>query len=181
VIQDFVNTFEVEDSRDELGSPDELGAWLADRRLLGVDRSESVTAADMSAAIELREALRRLLIANNGGHGSASDFAVLDGVALRAGLRPRFGLAPAGVALEPAAGGVTAALGRLVALVAGAMNEGSWGRLKACAEDTCQWVFYDRTKNRSGHWCQMRVCGNRSKARQFRQRRRRAGLDRISG
>jgi predicted RNA-binding Zn ribbon-like protein len=37
------------------------------------------------------------------------------------------------------------------------------------------WAFYDRSKNRSGHWCSMRVCGNRAKARQFRERRRAEG------
>jgi predicted RNA-binding Zn ribbon-like protein len=57
-------------------------------------------------------------------------------------------------------------------MIAEAMAEGSWGRLKACSDHGCQWAFFDRSKNRSGHWCSMRVCGNRAKARQFRERRR---------
>jgi predicted RNA-binding Zn ribbon-like protein len=143
---------------------------------LTTSQAESATAADLAEALELREALRRLLIANNGGPRSAADVDVLDRMALRAGLRLRFGSAPMRVMLEPAAAGVAGALGRLVAVAAEAVNDGSWSRLKACAEHTCQWAFYDRTKNHSGHWCQMMVCGNRSKARQFRQRRRRAGV-----
>jgi predicted RNA-binding Zn ribbon-like protein len=52
------------------------------------------------------------------------------------------------------------------------MTEGSWQRLKACGLDTCQWGFFDNSKNQSGHWCAMQVCGNKAKARAFRERRR---------
>ena len=51
-----------------------------------------------------------------------------------------------------------------------AMAEGSWARLKACPADNCLWAFYDETKNRSGTWCSMSVCGNRTKARAYRRR-----------
>ncbi|MCB1447757.1 MAG: CGNR zinc finger domain-containing protein [Rhizobiaceae bacterium] len=37
------------------------------------------------------------------------------------------------------------------------------GRLKICPE--CEWLFIDRSKNRSRNWCDMAVCGNRTKAR----------------
>jgi len=49
--------------------------------------------------------------------------------------------------------------------------EGTWPRLKACANDTCQWAFYDISKNRSGRWCTMDACGNLMKARAYRRRR----------
>ncbi len=41
-----------------------------------------------------------------------------------------------------------------------------------CSSDTCQWAFYDRSKNRSGRWCSMQVCGNRTKTRAYRARQR---------
>jgi predicted RNA-binding Zn ribbon-like protein len=66
---------------------------------------------------------------------------------------------------------VTGALGRLLAIVSGAIADGSWERLKACREHSCEWAFYDHTKNRSGAWCTMDVCGNRAKARAYRERR----------
>jgi predicted RNA-binding Zn ribbon-like protein len=45
--------------------------------------------------------------------------------------------------------------------------------MKACAlHDSCEWAFYDWSKNRSGTWCDMAVCGNRAKARAYRERRR---------
>jgi predicted RNA-binding Zn ribbon-like protein len=72
--------------------------------------------------------------------------------------------------LEPDAGGVDGALGRLLAIVHVSIADGTWSRLKACREDSCEWAFYDHTKNRSGAWCDMGVCGNRAKARAFRER-----------
>jgi predicted RNA-binding Zn ribbon-like protein len=45
--------------------------------------------------------------------------------------------------------------------------------MKACREHTCEWAFYDHTKNHSGTWCTMQVCGNRTKARSYRKRRAR--------
>lgn len=43
-------------------------------------------------------------------------------------------------------------------------------RVKECAADNCNWLFYDASRNRSRRWCDMRDCGNRAKARRFRRR-----------
>ena len=171
LVQDFVNTRELDPERDEIDTPEALGEWLEQRGLLDGGR---VSRADHERSLELREALRRLLLANNGGAPDAADLALLGRLAATSGLGPRF-LAGARVALEPAASGVAGALGRLVAAVAEAMSEGTWSRLKVCADQGCLWAFYDRSRNRSGHWCSMEVCGNRAKARMFRRRRRSAG------
>ena len=45
-------------------------------------------------------------------------------------------------------------------------------RVKECANDSCRWLFLDRSKNRSRRWCLMRDCGNQAKARRFRARMR---------
>jgi len=167
-VQDFVNTRELDPEREALPTPEALAVWLDGRGLL---RQARVSPADHRRAVELREALRRLLLANNGAAPDPADLDLLDRVAVDGGLRPRF--LPGGrVALEPAAAGVPGALGRLVAAVSEAMNTGTWPRLKVCADRGCLWAFYDRSRNRSGHWCSMEVCGNRAKARQFRKRRR---------
>ena len=42
--------------------------------------------------------------------------------------------------------------------------------LKACREETCGWVFYDGSRNRSSSWCSMQVCGGRAKASSYRRR-----------
>jgi predicted RNA-binding Zn ribbon-like protein len=171
LVQDFVNTLEVDERRDLVDTPAALAAWLTERDLL----SEG-TAGDAghALAIELREALRRLLLANNGSPLEAADLAVLNRAAAESGLRPRF-VPDGGMRLEPDRPGVPGALGWLLAAVSESMAEGTWPRLKVCADDACLWAFYDQSKNRSGHWCTMQECGNRAKARSFRERRRAEG------
>jgi predicted RNA-binding Zn ribbon-like protein len=44
-------------------------------------------------------------------------------------------------------------------------------RVHACGADTCRWLFLDTSKNHTRRWCNMRVCGNRMKARRFQARR----------
>lgn len=43
-------------------------------------------------------------------------------------------------------------------------------RIKTCAAPDCGWKFMDQSKNRSRRWCDMAVCGNLAKARQYRAR-----------
>jgi predicted RNA-binding Zn ribbon-like protein len=76
--------------------------------------------------------------------------------------------------LVPVRGGVDGALGLLLAIVERAQTDGTWDRFKGCPDDTCGWAFYDWSKNRSATWCSMEVCGNRAKARAYRERRREA-------
>ena len=47
--------------------------------------------------------------------------------------------------------------------------------VKACPADDCRWAFYDRSRNRSGTWCDMSDCGNRAKARAYRKRHQAEG------
>ncbi len=168
LVQDFVNTLDVEEAKDAIREPAELAAWFVSRGLM---QSVETTVAEHTQALELRECLRRLMGANNGGQLANRDLKLLNEIARASGVRPVF-VGGSQVRLEPTGSGALGALGRLVAAVSQAMTDGSWHRLKACAQQTCRWAFYDRSKNRSGHWCSMAVCGNRSKAREFRRRRR---------
>lgn len=43
-------------------------------------------------------------------------------------------------------------------------------RVRACGADTCRWLFLDTSKNHTRRWCDMKVCGNRMKARRFQAR-----------
>jgi len=169
LIQRFVNSVDLEDDEDELTNPEALRRWLAERELIG--GSERVSAADLRRAIDVREGLRALLLENSGLPADPERIARLDDAVARAGVRVRFrpGAEPA---LEPEARGVDGAIGRMMAIVAGAVEGGEWERLKACHRDPCFWAFYDRSKNRSGRWCRMEACGNIEKARAFRERRR---------
>jgi predicted RNA-binding Zn ribbon-like protein len=64
------------------------------------------------------------------------------------------------------------ALGSLLAILARAIVDGSWLRLKVCPGRHCGWVFYDQSRNNSGRWCSMSVCGGREKARAHYHRQR---------
>lgn len=39
--------------------------------------------------------------------------------------------------------------------------------IRECGEKHCRWLFLDRSRNHSRRWCDMRLCGNRSKAQRF--------------
>ena len=170
LIGDFVNTRHIdfgEVVEEQLDTPEHLTAWLSDRDLLGA--GEHAGPADVRRADELREALRELLRANNGvdtDTGAAS--AALDRAAERGRVALRFGAG--GVELVAGAPGAAGALGRIAIAVQQSMADGTWGRLKACRADDCQWAFEDATRNQSKAWCSMRSCGNREKARTFRRR-----------
>jgi predicted RNA-binding Zn ribbon-like protein len=43
--------------------------------------------------------------------------------------------------------------------------------VRTCAVGTCRWLFIDTSKNHSRRWCNMKVCGNRMKARRFQAKR----------
>jgi predicted RNA-binding Zn ribbon-like protein len=174
LVRGFVNTLDREEGRETLTDPDALRGWLTEAGL--ADTALSVRPADLRRAIAVREALRAVLLAHNGAavvdDGSAATVdaaATLDAAAKRAHVRLHFDAA-CGPWLEPDAGGVDGALGRLLAIAHAAMAEGTWSRLKACREDSCEWAFYDATRNHSRTWCNMQVCGNRAKARAYRHR-----------
>jgi predicted RNA-binding Zn ribbon-like protein len=166
-IQAFVNTIDLEGGVDEVDNPTALRAWLAANDLPGADAD--VTRDDLSRALAVREALREIL-AGNAGHG-IDPLAIATLNAVGAATPLTVGFAPNGrAALAPQGGGVDAALGRLLADVVASDLLGSWARLKVCRNEACRWAFYDGSKNRSGAWCTMAVCGNRMKGRRHRRR-----------
>jgi predicted RNA-binding Zn ribbon-like protein len=46
-------------------------------------------------------------------------------------------------------------------------------RVRECAGEGCAWLFLDRSRSQTRRWCDMTVCGNRSKVRRHRARRSR--------
>lgn len=132
---------------------DWLRDWLAER---GIPRSQE------RRARRLREALRALVLANNGVPLEPGALDLVNAAARKATLR-----VGADASLTVEAGDDP--LDRVVAIALGAMLDGSWARLKACRN--CCWSFYDYSPNRSATWCSMQICGNRKKTRAYRRRR----------
>jgi len=50
------------------------------------------------------------------------------------------------------------------------LSSNTMEQLRACGAETCRWLFLDTSKNHTRRWCNMKVCGNRAKARRFQQR-----------
>lgn len=172
LVQRFINTYNIERPHiglpvDEFVSPTALRRWLAAQGLLpGTAR---VRQSDLRRARDVREALRGFALAHNNMPASASAAAALNRLARDAHLVIRF-RRDGTMRLEPETTGVMGALGRLLAAALTAQMDGTWERLKACRR--CHWAFYDHSKNRSGTWCVMSICGNRVKAQTYRTHHR---------
>ncbi len=163
----FVNTIDLDNGDEELTSPAALAKRLREIGL--TDRNLKLGQPDLDRAIEFREALRQALVANSGRAMSSSAVECLNEQLEEATLTLRF--EPDGsAALEPTCEGMDAVLSRMAKIVQVAMLDGTWPRLKACAADDCWWAFYDLSRNHSGTWCSMRMCGNRAKVRAYRER-----------
>jgi predicted RNA-binding Zn ribbon-like protein len=169
-LQQFVNTLDQEPGIELFEEPADVERWLVHHELVapGVE----VGPPEFRRAMALREAFRAVMLANNGVAVDQSAIDVLDAAAREAELTVRWDAAGR-AELVPARSGLEGAFGALLAIAYRSQAEGTWDRLKACPDDQCGWVFYDRSRNRSSTWCSMAVCGNRAKARAFRERARR--------
>jgi predicted RNA-binding Zn ribbon-like protein len=169
LVQGFVNTLDIERECDDLHSPGALKAWMVRHGLL--DSAVSINEDDFKEWITFREALQALLGKNNGGKLGRDVIRYLNRLA--EGLNLKIGFGPDGGALlRPAVTqGVAGAMGQMLLILFNSVSDGSWWRLKSCSESNCLWAFYDSSRNLSGRWCSMSVCGSREKARAYRKRK----------
>lgn len=166
-VRQFVNTIDFEDGRDELASPARLADWLACHSL---PTGGSLSDLDLLGMRAFRECLRDLCYANNGQGAAKEAWQALAVFARRATigltvdpLAGRLGLAPRGAGLETP-------ISAIFGIIYDAIAAGQWARLKACRKESCRFAFFDSSKNSSGAWCSMAVCGNRVKAQRRRAR-----------
>ncbi len=170
LVIDFVNTLDLETGEDRADTPAHLARWL-DEQGLRAGGEPQLGRRELEQAIELRESLRDVLVTHNDRDPGTDDAARhLEEVAEHGRLSVRFG--PDGaIDIAPRAEGYPGVLAQLLVPVTHAAMDGTWGRVKACVADDCRWAFYDSSRNRSGRWCDMAVCGNREKVRTYRSRR----------
>jgi predicted RNA-binding Zn ribbon-like protein len=169
LLQRFINSYNHDFPRDwdRIGTPERARAWLRQKRL--VAPGDPITDADVARLRELREAIRALVIANQGGRPAAAATDVVREASRVAQLS--VAIDDAGrTALEPARGGVDGAVATLLGILHEAQLSGEWCRMKGCRQ--CEYAFFDRSKNRSAAWCAMSICGNRTKNRAYYRRRR---------
>lgn len=167
LVQAFVNSADLEEGTDQLGDAISAERWLRDH---WSGPLPSFHDTDRARLVETREALRDVLSMHSGHDNDARASARLRDLLAGVVLRPV--VDADGARLEPAGDGVDGFLGAVSARIAEATVAGTWERLKVCRDDVCRWAFYDHSKNARGTWCSMRVCGNRAKARAYRERQK---------
>ncbi|MEV4878679.1 CGNR zinc finger domain-containing protein [Streptomyces cyaneofuscatus] len=168
LIQAFANTVDVETGTDEIETASTFDSWLRERGLL---RGPRIDAADHALGLRLRAGIREAL----GAHvGDEPDTAVQQAASEALRELPVVvtadGHAPGTLVPAPQLSASRKALAALAVAWSELTVTGDAVRLKRCSEHACAWVFWDTSKNRSGRWCSMRVCGNRAKARRYAAR-----------
>ncbi len=165
LVRRFCNSFVRENGADRFATAEGFDRWL---------RSEGRPAtkpsvADLARIVAFREALHAITVANSHHESTIVGWAQLaDPIAdVTFSVRARRD----GLDLVAKSRSATAAfLGELALICRRAQNDGTLRRLKSCVN--CEWTIYDSSKNQSGRWCSMNVCGGRHNARAYRQRRR---------
>jgi CGNR zinc finger/Putative stress-induced transcription regulator len=173
LVQDFANTRDRrtfvprghphrDGTKDDLATPPAVRDWLAERDLLPNDAD--ITDRDHGRLIRLRTALREALNGNRypGNDAQPHPFTMSLRVELDPDHGPRLGTSEHGVDYV---------IGQLCAAALRISLTGEWQRLRACAADDCQWIFYDQSRPGRGRYCSPYSCGNRVKTRAYRQRK----------
>jgi predicted RNA-binding Zn ribbon-like protein len=178
-LYDFANTLDLRHfvhhgvqhrQAEELGTPSALGAWMKERGLFEPSGVPSQKTFD--SALRLRNAIRGYLKCDPEQRRRKT--AIIE--ALNKAMEP-FSLRVAGsgkggMKLLPAEANAPAGLSAIVAELYDGASNGTLDRLKMCAADECQRVFFDRSKPGSRRWCQTELCGNREKTRNYRERQK---------
>lgn len=148
---------------ERLRSAADLGAWLTAR--LGPLVGEP-SGADLAAALRLRAAISGIALAlAAGAQPEPTDIDVVNEAALVPPPAPHLdgGTTQAGRA-DALAALSTVARDAVVTFGAGR------ARIRRCAGEDCELVFFDTSRPGARRWCSMRRCGNRSKVRAHRSR-----------
>jgi len=188
---DFANTISrrpvPEDQTERLTHYGRLVSWGIEAGFVAASEAERLrveaalrpraAAAALRRAVAVREAIFTLFSAVAGGQHAPADALDALNAALPEALatlrvdskRDGFAwyFAPEGADLAPM-------LAPVLRSAADLLTGDELARVRECGSDTCRWLFLDRSKNGSRRWCDMKVCGNRAKARRHYHREKKA-------
>jgi predicted RNA-binding Zn ribbon-like protein len=171
-VQAYINShFDLQNEwgADLFATPGQVAGWLADHGL--VAPGTALRARDRTRAVAVREGLRALAADNNDASQRPAAASLAENNRAGAGARVAVLLDADGPRFAATGAGLDRALGVVLAITGTAMLDGTWKRLKACPGHHCGWAFYDHSRNQTGRWCSMSVCGGRAKARAHYHRR----------
>lgn len=185
---DFLNTDDTENGFpvDKLPTLDDALAWFVERGVIhveGADRvrrqvsnHDPVMARDLARIHGVRSALRE--VAQSIAEHRTPDAGALDTINRALHARQVIELVPGpdGCWVDHRHVGdpIDDALARLADPLVTELTAGNPDRIKVCASDTCEWIFYDASRTSRRRWCDMATCGNRAKAARHRARERAA-------
>jgi predicted RNA-binding Zn ribbon-like protein len=167
LVQDFLNTVAIKEYGPDLLADVALAErWSADTaRMWSAQRgvpteAPPLTEADLPKLRGLRDTIARLVqgeqIDGSAAAAVSASFAVVDNQ----------------VRLQPAGSGWRWLASLVWAEILLSQQADTWRRLKQCRRHGCDSTFYDRSKNNSGVWHDVKTCGNVANLRASRARRR---------
>ena len=168
LVHDFLNTAGIEGYGPDLLADTAVAGDWADSAvrtwsaLRGLDvQPPSLRAADLPKLRTLRDTIARLVDgeppSGRGRIAVSASIALSDTGELR---------------LEPAGTGWCWLASALWGEILLSQQDGTWRRIKRCHNHRCALAFYDRSKNNSGVWHDVKTCGNAANLRASRARRR---------
>lgn len=149
-VQDLLNTRALAAK----GFPDLLADGVAASQSLDAD----LTDADARELRGLRSALEELIAGTSPSINPVGAELSVDATGV--------------VRLSPSGGGWEYVASQVWAEVLLAQQTDTWRRLKRCRNELCGTAFYDRSRNNSGVWHDVKTCGNTANLRASRARRR---------
>jgi predicted RNA-binding Zn ribbon-like protein len=184
---DLVNTldwrFRESGTEELIGSYGELIGFceqsgvLTAKQARGLRREVSPGAREkvLRAVRELREAAAEFLYAElEGRRPAATVIVTLERFFKEAHQQQRLRRGATGLRWEWPEGEIAAELPvwTLALLAEELMTSEPLHALRECGNAECRWLFLDTSKNHTRRWCDMKICGNRMKARRFKAQRR---------
>ncbi|MGB8386360.1 CGNR zinc finger domain-containing protein [Mycobacterium sp.] len=168
LVQDFLNTVAIEGYGPDLLDDIALaGAWVADAvqtwsTSRGLDlQPPALDEADLAKLRAVRATIAKL-VANEASPGLGTG-----------AISASFVLSDTGeVRLDPTGSGWRWLASALWGEILLSQQAGTWRRIKRCHNHHCGSTFYDRSKNNSGVWHDVKTCGNAANLRASRARRR---------
>lgn len=164
---DFVGTLRARrngEPLEKLASPELLDDWFLEAGML--DLAPGASEADLSIAVDLREAIYSLVAARIERRPLPAE-AVAEVNLQASGLPVTVRLGPDGATRTGTAVQGLAALAREAVEIIGGEEA---ALLRECSRPECTQVYLDRSRGHRREWCAMRTCGNRVKAAAYRAR-----------
>jgi hypothetical protein len=163
LVQDLLNTRQIgPHALDLLGTVDGARYWL--RQAMEPEPRDAawvreLSDRDLDQLRALRTDLERLVVGGVLAPGPVTQASLVL-------------TADGGLQLDPSGDGMCRVASQVWTQVFLAQLAGTWRRLKLCHNPPCASAFYDRSKNNSGVWHDVKTCGNSVNLRASRARRR---------